>query len=89
MHASDTVSSLHFTSVTSLHFIASIYASGTVSPPYHPCRPLLTTPNMSQVSLLPEGGMRLSCFLEPADEKRFMLGWNGAPRAAKTAARDP
>ena len=29
------------------------------------------------VSLLPEGGMRLSCFMAPEDEKLFMQGWNG------------
>ena len=29
------------------------------------------------VSLLPEGGMRLACFMAPEDEKLFMKGWNG------------
>ena len=29
------------------------------------------------ISLLPEGGMRLSCFMAPEDYKIFMQGWNG------------
>jgi len=29
------------------------------------------------VSLLPDGGLHLSCFMEAEDEKRFMKGWNG------------
>lgn len=29
------------------------------------------------ISLLPEGGMRLSAYLAPEDEKVFMEGWNG------------
>lgn len=29
------------------------------------------------ISMLPEGGLRLSAFLAPDDEKRFMEGWNG------------
>jgi len=29
------------------------------------------------VSLLPEGGLRLSAFMDPVDEKKFMKGWNG------------
>ena len=29
------------------------------------------------ISLLPEGGMRLSAFMAPEDKKIFMKGWNG------------
>jgi len=29
------------------------------------------------ISLLPEGGLRLAAFMDPADEKIFMEGWNG------------
>jgi hypothetical protein len=29
------------------------------------------------VSLLPGGGMRLSAFMAPEDEAKFMEGWNG------------
>jgi len=29
------------------------------------------------ISLLPEGGLRLSAYLAPEDETRFMRGWNG------------
>eukprot|EP00966_Prymnesium_polylepis_P203856 4722759-Prymnesium_polylepis.1 len=29
------------------------------------------------VSLIEGGGLRLSCFMDPVDEKKFMAGWNG------------
>lgn len=29
------------------------------------------------ISLLPEGGLRLGCYMAPEDEKVFMQGWNG------------
>ena len=38
---------------------------------------IVSTYNSDTVSLLPGGGMRLSAYMAPEDEKRFMQGWNG------------